>query len=220
MHASYMLMLHYTSIVIVLIYIYRDVFTVGIALIRVTDTSGNAIVSANAIGDYSYVNDRSVIPNQIARCITGLGPSNTEDNSDIGEVYFGGSSIPFVECSDDSSASVQPRQATNLNNLGVINVIQCRAFTTTVEGIYTCTMINSSMMEKSIRFGVYFNSRSESFNLCIPSLNHLSSTNIHSWSCDKHSISFCCNSYYWFFPHIILYFIRFSPRHIHMDEGW
>ena len=167
------------------------VFTVGIALIRVTDTSGNAIVSANAIDDYSYVNDRSANPNQIARCVTGLGPSATEDNSDIGEVYFDGSSIPFVGCSDGYSAIVQPRPSTNLNNLGVINVIQCRAFTTTVEGIYTCTMINSSMIEQSIRFGVYFTGRSESLDLYIS--HHLTLfTSLHSYSSDRHSIIIYC----------------------------
>ena len=147
----------------VIMFMYRGVFTVGIALIRVTDTSGNAIGSANAIDDYSYVNDRIAIPNQIARCVTGLGPSNTEDNSDIGRVYFGGSSLSSVGCTDGSSTTVQARPALNLNkNLGVINIQQCRAFTTTVEGIYTCTMINSSMMEQSVRFGVYFTGRSES----------------------------------------------------------
>ena len=99
---------------------YRGVFTIGIALIRVTDTSGNAIVSANAIDDYSYVNDRSIFQYQTAQCVTGLGPSNTEDNSAIGGVYFGGSSVSFVGCADGSSAAVQARPAIYLNkNLGV-----------------------------------------------------------------------------------------------------
>ena len=122
----------------------------------------NAVVSANAISDYSYINAReSTTAVQIARCVTGLGPSATDNNSDIGEVFFNRNSIPFVPCGA-SSAIVQPRPATNLNtNVGVINIIQCRAFTTTVEGIYTCTMINSSMMEQSVRFGVYFTGRSE-----------------------------------------------------------
>ena len=90
---------------------YRGVFTVGIALIRVTDTSGNAIVSANAIDDYSYVNGRSIFWYQIARCVTGLGPSDGEDNSAIGGVYFGGSSVSSVGCADGSSAAVQARPA-------------------------------------------------------------------------------------------------------------
>ena len=159
-----------------MVIMYRGVCTLGIALIRVMPGGSNAIISANAIDDYSYVIARDTITSgvQIARCVTGLGPSDTEDNSDIGEVYFGGNSIPFVGCGD-SSAIVQPRPSTNLYNLGVINVIQCRAFTTAVEGIYACTMINSSMFEQSVRFGAYFTGRSESLDLYIPSLNHLSS---------------------------------------------
>ena len=152
-----------------MVFMYRCVFTVGIALIGVMPGGSNAIVSANAIDDYSYINAINSISQgvQIARCVTGLGHSHTEDNSDIGEMYFDGSSISFVPCSDSSSAVVQPRPAGNLNNLGVINIQQCRAFTTTVEGIYTCIMINSSMMEQSIRFGVYFTGRSESLDIYI-----------------------------------------------------
>ena len=175
MHAiitCYMLLLYYTLVVMVIMY--RGMFTVGIAVIEVIG-SDTAIVSANAIGDYSYVYAReSNFNNQIARCVTGLGPNNTEDNSDIGEVYFDGSSIPFVACTDAGSATVQPRPASNLNNnVGVVNIVQCRAFTITAEGIYTCTMINSSMVEQSVRFGVYFTERSESLIIYVPSFNHL-----------------------------------------------
>ena len=142
----------------------RDVFTVGIAVTRALPSS-DAIISANDIGNYSYVNDRIPTLNRIARCVTGLGPSNTEDNSNVGRVYFSGNGISNVTCYDPSMPIIRQQPAVNLNNLGVINVIQCRAFTTTVEGIYTCTMINSSMMEQSIIFGVYFSGRSESHYL-------------------------------------------------------
>ena len=151
----YMLLLYYTPVVM-----YRGVFTVGIALI---DTStNNAIVSANALTDYSYVNARVSVTNgtQIARCVTGLGPSTPDDNSAVGGVYFNGSRITNVGCSDSSSPIIR-QQPAGLNNLGVIDIIQCTAFTTAVEGIYTCIMINSSMMNESIRFGVYFTGRSE-----------------------------------------------------------
>ena len=156
----YMLLLYYTPVVMVIMY--RGMFTVGVAVTRVNGTN-NAIVSANAIDDYSYVSARtSGIPGQIARCVTGLGPNDTNDNNNIGEVFFNRSSIPFAACTDAGSATVQPRPATDLNtNVGVINMVQCRAFSTTVEGIYTCTMINSSMVEQSVRFGVYFTGRSE-----------------------------------------------------------
>ena len=145
---------------------YRGVLTVGIAVTRALPD--NSIISVNAIGDYSYINAKDSAPYnvQIARCVTGLGPRDPNDNSDIGEVSFNRSSIPFAACTDGGSATVQPRPATNLvTNVGVINIVQCRAFTTTVEGIYTCTMINSSMVEQSVRFGVYFTRRSKSLYL-------------------------------------------------------
>ena len=165
-------------------FMYRGVFTVGVAAIEVMyDSDGtissNAIVSANALDAYSYINttDGTIsMSRQIARCVTGLGPSNTDDNSALGGVYFNGSGVTGVSCGDSSSPIIR-QQAAGLNNLGVINVVQCmnREFSTSVEGIYTCTMINSSMMNESIRFGVYLMERSESLDFYIPSFNHLSS---------------------------------------------
>ena len=127
----------------------------------------NAIVSANAIDDYSYVNARDSDVTQgiqIARCVTGLGPNNISDNSALGGVYFNGSRLSFETCGG-SSRLVHPRAA-GLGNPGVINIIQCSTpFTIALEGIYTCTMINSSMMNELVSFGVYFKARSESFDL-------------------------------------------------------
>ena len=90
--------------------------------------------------------------------MTGLGPGVAEDNSILGGLYYNGFRVPFGQCSDSSSPIVIPR-ASGLNNLGVINVIQCRDFSTTAEGIYTCVMMNSSMMNETFRFGVYFTGR-------------------------------------------------------------
>ena len=136
----------------------------------------NTIVSANTIDDYSYINARGgtlASGAQIARCVTGLGPNDSADNSALGGVYFNGSKLPFESCGGSSPRLVHPRAA-GLNNLGVINIVQCSTpFTTALEGIYTCTMMNSSMMEQSIRFGLYFNARSELFNLYMLLLNYL-----------------------------------------------
>ena len=148
---------------------YRGVFTVGIALIGVTDN--NDIVSANALTDYSYVNARDSVTSgtQIARCVTGLGPSAPDDNSVVGGVYFNGNRITNVACSDSSSPIIREQPSGNLdNNLGVINIVQCTTLTTAVEGIYTCIMMNSSMMNESIRFGVYFTARCESLYISHP----------------------------------------------------
>ena len=159
MHAiitCYMLLLYYPPVVMVVMY--RGVITVGVVVTRAMG-SDNALISANAIGDYSYVNAGSV--GQIARCVTGLGPSNGNNNNNIGNVSFSGTNIPFTTCGA-STPIVQPRGAGNLDiSLGVINIGQCRDFNTTAEGVYTCTLINSSMVEQSVRFGVYFPGRSE-----------------------------------------------------------
>ena len=141
-------------------FMYRGVFTVGIALIEVMG-SNNAVVSANAITDYSYVNDRSDNNGQLTRCVTGLGPSGTDDNTALGGVYFNGNRIPDVGCGHSSSPIVRMQSGYLGNEVGVIQTVQCRTFSTAAEGIYTCIMMNSSMMSESIRFGVYFTGRSK-----------------------------------------------------------
>ena len=124
------------------------------------DNTGQDFVSAKAISNYSYVNARENVneANRIARCVTGLGPNSTKSNDALGRCYFNGSSLPFVNCNDNSSAIVQPTPGNG--RAGIINIWQCRGFTTGVEGVYTCTIINSSMIYESIRFGVYFIGRS------------------------------------------------------------
>ena len=142
-----------------MVYIYKCILTVGVALIGVKPDN-NDIVSANALSNYSYVNtaDSNSISIQIARCVSGMGPSGTDDNTALGRCYFNGTRKPFLKCVD-SSAIIQPNVAGRLT--GVINILQCRALTTDVEGIYTCVLLNSLMINESIRFGVYFTGRSE-----------------------------------------------------------
>ena len=155
-----MLLLYHALVVVVIIC--RAVFFAGIAVTRAMPDN-NDIVSANAIADYSYVNARRGTftgGTQVARCVTGLGPNDTDDNSALGGVYVDENRLPFETCGG-TSRLVHPRAAL-LSNLGIINIIQCSLpFTTALEGIYTCTMMNSSMMEQSVRFGVYFTGRSE-----------------------------------------------------------
>ena len=159
----YMLLLYYTSY-----YMIYCVFTVGIALIGVMpDDGGGALVSVNALTDYSYVNNRDgeTFGVRLAHCVTGLGPSGSDNNSALGGVYFNGNRIPFALCNDSFPAIVQPMTAYNF--AGVINILQCATFNVAVEGIYTCEMVNSSMMSQSVRFGVYFTGRSELHNFLI-----------------------------------------------------
>ena len=164
-------------------FMYRGVFTVGVAVTEVMyNTDGTArsyaLTSANALTDYSYISARGGDPNgaHLVRCLTGLGPTSTSNgaNGALGGLYFNGNMIPNSgEQASCSSDVIQVRPGGGI--AGVTNIHQCEAFSTAVEGIYTCTMMNSSMMNESVRFGVYFTGRSESLDLYIPSLNHLSS---------------------------------------------
>ena len=156
---------------------YRGVFTVGVALTR------NSLTDAtDFLIDYSYVyaSDSPGSGALLARCVTGLGPTRTDNNanSELGGWYFNnGTMIPNSGvnqgCGSPAIFAIQARPA--LNTAGVSNLRQCDTFTIALEGIYTCTMMTSAMMNQSVRLGVYFSVRSESLDLYISSLNHLSS---------------------------------------------
>ena len=91
--------------------------------------------------------------------MTGMGPNDGVDNNALGGLYFNGNRIPNGPC---GSSVVQPN-GTSLNNfVGVIDIFQCGAFSPSGEGVYTCTMMNSAMMDQSMRLGVYSAERSES----------------------------------------------------------
>ena len=173
-------------------FIYGGVFTVGVAVTQVMYNadgmrSSNALNSANALTDYSYIYARDGPGNndaQVARCVTGLGPTGTgrDANDILGGLYFNGNKIPAlapplsppppVSCSDNSEV-IQVRLGGSL--AGVFNFHQCGSLTTATEGVYTCALMNSAMMNEAVRFGIYFTGRSESLNLYFSSLNHRSS---------------------------------------------
>ena len=136
---------------------YRGVFTLGATFTR---RYSNDIRSYTAYGNYRYFYDY-INTNQIASCVTGLGPSDTDDNSALGGLYFNGNKIPYGTCGD-SETPTYPIQATITNLPGVIDIHQCTTqLTLADEGIYTCIMTNSSMMNESLRFGVYISGRSK-----------------------------------------------------------
>ena len=163
-------------------FMYRGVFTVGVAVTRNSLTDANDFLT-----DYSYVyaSDSPGSGALLARCVTGLGPTDTSNdaNGDLGGWYFNGTMIPNSGVNqgcgspaNDVNPAVGPIQARpGVGTAGLINLRQCDPFTIALEGIYTCTMMNSSMMNQSVRLGVYFSLRSESLDLYISSLNHLSS---------------------------------------------
>ena len=176
-----MLLLYYTPVVMVYVW---SVFTVGIAVTR------NSLTDAtDFLTDYSYVyasDSPGYFGVLLARCVTGLGPTGTSINAngDLGGWYFNnGTMIPNSgvnqECGsptvNDYPAVGAIQARPGLNTAGVNNLRQCDPFTIALEGIYTCTMMNSSVMDQLVRLGVYFSVRSESLDLYISSLNHLSS---------------------------------------------
>ena len=92
------------------------------------------------------------------RCITGLGPTGSS-NEELGRVYFNDTRVSNGTC----SGRVVQLQGANLTNLvGVINVQTCSTFSANGEGVYTCTIMNSSMVEQTVRVGVYLPVRSKS----------------------------------------------------------
>ena len=91
------------------------------------------------------------------RCITGLGPSGSS-NEELGRVDFNDVQIPYGTC---PGRVVQPLGADLINLVGVINVQTCSTFNVSGEGVYTCTIMNSSMVEQTVRVGVYFSVRSK-----------------------------------------------------------
>ena len=138
----------------------------------------------SALTDHFYVNARDDMDTGkgtfVARCLTGLGPGGNDNTGVLGGLHFNGNMLPNIITERPSCSSNVFQVRPGPSVAGVINMFQCGAFSTTVEGIYTCTMMNSSMMYQSVRFGVYFRVRSESLDLyvCtvyIQSLNHLSS---------------------------------------------
>ena len=162
MHAiitCYML-LYYTPVVMVY-NIYKDIFIIGIVLLQ-----GNTFSSTGARTNYSYVsiNAGNSRTEYLTRCFTGLGPSGNDRNGVLGGLYFKGNRIHNEQQLCNSGGGiiqVEPGGAT----AGIFNIHQCRQFSTAAEGVYTCTMMNSSMMNESVRFGIYFNGRSESNNI-------------------------------------------------------
>ena len=132
-------------------------------IIGIAITRDNQLIADNILPDYSYINalvtSTDVI---IASCVTGLGPSGSDDNNALGGLYFNENSIPNGVC---NSSVIQPNGRAVNSFVGVINMFQCGTFTVTGEGVYTCTMMNSTMMYQSTRLGIYFIGRSKSL-LC------------------------------------------------------
>ncbi|XP_065904865.1 uncharacterized protein [Dysidea avara] len=137
-----------------------DPMTIHISGVRLTGgvdtTRSNDVRASNSIDNYSHVT--AIDPDDgglLFRCVTGLGPTSN-NNSETSSLYFNDELIPHGGC---DGPVVQSRGATISNFVGVINVLLCREFTINQEGIYTCTMRNSDMVDESARVGVYLPGR-------------------------------------------------------------
>ena len=136
----------------------------GIAVTGAIDISTD-LVSSNQIIDYSHIPHNNAVDPSLAilRCASGLGPSGGDSNTVLGGWYFNGMEVPVR--SGCTGPVFEVRGANSRNYPGIISLYRCGTFTTTEEGVYSCIMMNSSMMEQTIRVGVYFSERSESLDM-------------------------------------------------------
>ena len=142
---------------------YRGVFTVGVAI-----TDGQRFAFAIALTNYSYITTSGSSRMLLARCLTGLGPDGPNStralaNEVLGGWYFKGTKIPNGPQCTQAGALIQPIPGASV--AGLIALYQCGQFTTSTEGVYTCIIRNSAMMNESVRLGIYLNGRSESLDL-------------------------------------------------------
>ena len=123
------------------------------------------LTSSNRIIDYSYIHQPFILGNDssILRCISGLGPSGNDANTVLGGWCFNGIQIPVRHGCIGPVFEV--RGAYGRLYPGVINLYLCKTLTAATEGVYSCIMKNSSMMNQTMRVGVYFSGRSESLDM-------------------------------------------------------
>ena len=148
-------------------------YLLGITTTRITvagSVAATNLISSNQISDYSFLTQPFTLDASgvVLRCASGLGPTGGDFNTALGGWYFGGAEIAI----DFPCGSVFQTRSANRNNFpGVINLYPCGSLSPDEEGIYSCMMMNSSMMVQTTRVGLYHSGRSESLDMCpIPSL--------------------------------------------------
>ena len=148
-------------------YYYYFCTFLDIAVTGASDVSTD-LASGNQITHYSFITQPFTRDpfNVLLRCATGLGPSGNDTNAALGGWYFNGTQL-FVPTGGSvcEGPVVEVRGANGRRYPGVINLYLCGTFTTTEEGIYSCIMMNSSMMNQTMRVGVYFSGRSKSLDM-------------------------------------------------------
>ena len=139
----------------------------GITTTRITiagSTPATDLISSNQLPDYSFLTEPFTLDmfNVLLRCVSGLGPTGGYNNAVLGDWYFGGNQIPVTQ----PCGSVFQARSGNPNNFpGVLNLYPCGSSSPDEEGVYSCMMMNSSMMVQTTRVGLYLNGRSESLDM-------------------------------------------------------
>ena len=94
----------------------------------------------------------------LLRCATGLGAGN-KSSIELGGWYFNDKQIPVGK---SCQSTFQVRQASGRLYPGVINLYPCRTeLLLTEEGVYLCNIRNSSMINQTMRVGLYLGGRSK-----------------------------------------------------------
>jgi len=132
------------------------VHTIGITMTGEFN-GNNMTVADNILSNYSFITERGG-EGLLARCLTGLGPTAGSNNSILGGWYFNGKKIPNGKC---SSGAVTQYGADINDFVGIVNLLQCKTFTVTDEGVYTCSMMNSLVALQTVKLGIYLNGRSK-----------------------------------------------------------
>ena len=144
-------------------------YILGIAMTTVAPIGGPIVdvASSYQINDYSFIMQPFTLDPFLAilRCATGLGPPGDARNTDLGSWYFNGAIIEVGTSASPCATVTEVRGAEGFRYPGVINLYLCGTFTTTEEGVYSCIMMNSSMMEQTMRVGVYLSGRSKSLDM-------------------------------------------------------
>ena len=117
--------------------------------------------ASNVLDDYSYIllDGSEFINTLLFRCSTGLGPSSDDSNDVIGDIYYNNMLLTDQVC---NGFVIAQGTGNTFRFPGVYQARTCGILTTSTEGVYTCTLTNSSMMAQSVSIGAYLTGRSES----------------------------------------------------------
>ena len=117
--------------------------------------------TANVLDNFTYILlDGSETDNAILfRCATGRGPDGNDGNDVIGDMYHNNVLLTDQMC---NGFVIAQGVGNTFRFPGIYQARVCGILTTSTEGVYTCTLTNSSMMDQSVSIGAYLSTRSES----------------------------------------------------------